>query len=290
LGAALLFFRHKKELEKYDVIHVNTSLYGALTCGIDKPMVCSVHTIQKTEYEFDPTFRNRLGVFFESPTIKNVHKFLAVSQFIADDLLRQYPNVDKNNIEILPHVAVDSDPYISFNEKSQSNGTVLASGRLVKRKNFGLLIECAKTCPNVTFILVGEGPQFEWLTVESVDVPNFYVTDYLSRRDYINLLSNSLVYVLTSKYEGYPTVVFEAMNCGTPVLSTRIPSVEEMIVEGKSGLFFSSPEEFADKLRLLIHNDEMYREIRENARSHVESMPTKKEIASKFVAVYEELL
>lgn len=293
LGATLLFLKHRRELSSFDVIHVNCSLYGALTCGINKPIVCSVHTIQKTECKFDPTFRNRLGIFFESLTIKNTSKFLVVSQFIADDLLRQYPDVDKNDVEVLPHVAVDSDPFISF-KKEKSCGvitpdteTVLASGRLVKRKNFGLLVECAKKCPNIAFILVGEGPEFEWL--KNVNLPNLRVTNYLTRKDYIHLLSNSFAYVLTSQYEGYPTVVFEAMACGIPVLSLRIPSVEEMIVDGETGLFFSGVEEFAEKLRL-IQDSELYHEIRKNARAHVESMPTKKEIASKFVEVYEELM
>jgi len=218
-------------------------------------------------------------------------KFLAVSQFIADDLLQQYPNIDKNNIEILPHVAVDSDPFISFKETQGTlSQAVLASGRLVKRKNFGLFVKCAKRCPEVTFILVGEGPELKRLEAETVGLPNLAIMNYFTRRDYARLLSNCFVYVLTSLYEGYPTVVFEAMAMGIPVLANPIPALDNIVVDEKSGLYFSSPEEFAEKLRLLIHNPKMYHEIKKNARSHVESMPTKKEIASKFVAVYEELL
>lgn len=289
LGAASLFAKHRRELAKYDVIHVNTSLYGGFTCGIKKPIVCSVHTIQKTEYILDPTFRNKLGISFEAATIKNTSKFLVVSQSIASDLLQQYPNVNKNDVEILHHVAVDSDPSISFSENSHGTA-VLASGRLVKRKNFGLFVECAKVCSEWSFVLVGDGPELEWLMVKSIMLPNLFVTKYLPRTDYAHLLSKCFVYVLTSKYEGYPTVVFEAMATGTPVLAYPIPALDDLVVDGKTGLYFSTPEDFAEKLRWLVQNHETYHEIRKNARTHIEAMPTKKEIANKFVKVYEGLL
>lgn len=289
LGAALIPYIYRKELKNYDVLHINTSLYGALAGGVGKPIVSSVHTIQKTEYELDSTIRNQIGVIFEHYTIKKATKFVVVSPHIANDLLRHYPNVDKNKIEILPHVAVDSDPFITFKEKPLHTEIVLASGRLVKRKNFGLLIECAKRCPNISFVLVGEGPELKKLETKSKRLHNFSINAYLPRKDYVNLLSNSLVYILTSKYEGYPTVVFEAMVAGTPVLANPIPALGDMIIDEKTGAYFSSPREFAEKLAMLIDNRELYFSIQRDARNYVETMPTTKEIALKFVQIYEEL-
>ena len=84
--------------------------------------------------------------------------------------------------------------------------------------------------------------------------------------------------------------MFEAMAMGTPVLAYPIPALNNLVVDGTTGLYFSTAQEFAEKLSLLLCNHEMYSEIRKNARSHVELMPTKKQIASKFVEVYEGLL
>lgn len=291
LGAVAIPYIHRKELKNYDVLHINTSLYGGFADLIGKPIVCSVHTIQKTEYKFDSSIENYLGIFFEHQTIKKTDKFITVSPSIADDLLRQYPHVDKNKIEILPHIAVDSDRFISFKEKWFFTETILASGRLVKRKNFKLFIDCAKRCPSMNFVLIGEGSERKKLIAKSKELPNFLLHKYLSRKEYGDLLSNSLAYVLTSKYEGYPTVVFEAMIAGTPVMAKPIQALNNMLIDGKTGMFFSSPEEFAEKLKMLVRdNRELYFSIQRNARKYVEAMPTTKQIASKLVAVYEELI
>jgi glycosyltransferase involved in cell wall biosynthesis len=51
--------------------------------------------------------------------------------------------------------------------------------------------------------------------------------------------------VLASWREGFPTVIGEAMACGTPVASSRVGAVEEMVMDGVTGWLYPSRDDEA---------------------------------------------
>ena len=67
------------------------------------------------------------------------------------------------------------------------------------------------------------------------------------------LLAASDVFVLSSLSEGLSTSTIEAMACGLPVVATRCGGVEDLVVDGETGLLVppGSPEAIAGALRQL---------------------------------------
>lgn len=103
---------------------------------------------------------------------------------------------------------------------------IVSAGRFVPEKGYDTLIKAFsivhESHPDYTLKLYGEGPEKENYIRLSVELG---IDDYISYPGYSHNLSkdmcNSSVYVLSSKYEGIPNSLIEAMACGIPTVSTN---------------------------------------------------------------------
>jgi glycosyltransferase involved in cell wall biosynthesis len=74
--------------------------------------------------------------------------------------------------------------------------------------------------------------------------------------------------VLASEREGLPAVVGEAMACGTPVLSSRVGGVPELVTEGETGWMFAPRDDdgLREKLDWVLEHAEAVRGLRPHVR------------------------
>jgi len=117
---------------------------------------------------------------------------------------------------------------------------ILGAGRLTAQKDFGNLLRAfsiLRQSRPARLIILGEGPEraaLQGLTgslglAEDVDMPGFAANPYA-------YMSRAAVFVLSSAWEGLPTVLIEAMACGTPVVATDCPSgPAEILVDPACG-------------------------------------------------------
>lgn len=115
---------------------------------------------------------------------------------------------------------------------------LVAAGRLVPQKGFDLLIEAISRCRGVAIQLtiLGEGALRTTLeaqaralgVVDRVHFAGFQANPYPFFRA-------ADAFVLSSRYEGFPNVVLEALACGTPVIATPAPGGVREIIEDVPG-------------------------------------------------------
>jgi glycosyltransferase involved in cell wall biosynthesis len=119
---------------------------------------------------------------------------------------------------------------------------VIAAGRLTSQKGFDMLIpafaKVVERQPGWTLRIYGDGPQrksLERLIMEHRLSNNVLLMGPVQRLD-LEMAQGSL-YVLSSRFEGLPMVMIEAMSLGLPVVSFDCPTgPAEVIEDGRSGV------------------------------------------------------
>ena len=171
---------------------------------------------------------------------------VAVSQGVADDLIERNPNISSKvttiyNPVVRPQIVEQSQTpaeHVWF-----SHGVapvVLSVGRLATAKDHVTLLKAFALVllrRRVRLVILGDGPERETLLElaerlqlsEHVYLPGFKVNPF-------TYMSKAGVFVLSSRYEGFPNVLVQAMACGTPVVSTDCRSgPREILEDGKWG-------------------------------------------------------
>jgi glycosyltransferase involved in cell wall biosynthesis len=117
---------------------------------------------------------------------------------------------------------------------------ILAVGRLTRQKNYPLLLDAfarVRQARPVRLLILGEGelrPDLEAQVArlglqDSVALPGFRANPFA-------FMSRAALFVMSSDWEGLPTVLIEAMACGAPVVATRCDSGPgEILEEGRYG-------------------------------------------------------
>jgi glycosyltransferase involved in cell wall biosynthesis len=108
--------------------------------------------------------------------------------------------------------------------------------------------------PGVTGVWVGDGELAGQIAAQAREIPSIRVLLAGQRVNVPELLPAFDVFVLSSRYEGLPTAVVEAMMCGIPVVATAVNSVGDVVVPGETGLLVppGHPALMADAIGFLL--------------------------------------
>ncbi len=171
-----------------------------------------------------------------------VDELVANSEGSADDLSRTL-NIDRGGIKVIHNPTVTDGIFERAKEsighpwlKDKEEPVIISAGRLHDQKDFSTLIKAfvsRRRKEPLKLIIFGEGEKRVELqalaeelgVMKSVSLPGFMddIHAYLSRAD---------LFVLSSRWEGLPNVLIEAMALGVPVISTDCPSGPREILEG----------------------------------------------------------
>ncbi|GIV17136.1 MAG: glycosyl transferase [Armatimonadota bacterium] len=171
---------------------------------------------------------------------------VAVSQGVADELVH-YVGIPAEKVKVIYNPIVTPELFRKAEEplehpwfREGEPPVVLGVGRLTKPKDFPTLIRAfalVRRQRPARLMILGEGEersQLEALAKElgiagDVSLPGFVQNPY-------PYMKKAAVFVLSSRWEGLPTVLVEALALGTPVVSTDCPSGSaEILDNGRLG-------------------------------------------------------
>ncbi|PIR73970.1 MAG: hypothetical protein COU35_04925 [Candidatus Magasanikbacteria bacterium CG10_big_fil_rev_8_21_14_0_10_47_10] len=132
-------------------------------------------------------------------------------------------------------------PAASHAREAHSTVRFLYIGQLEKHKGVETLIEAFRAIPtsSAELHIVGGGAALESIRTAANDMYDMHVHGRVEREDLPRLFSRMDMTVVPSLcYENSPTVIFESLAFGLPVIASNIEGVAELIQEGENGLTF----------------------------------------------------
>ena len=216
------------------------ALWSRVLAGVSTRVVVSVHNTLSQESQNATQLKRRMAPYFARLFYPWADAVVTVSEGAAEDLARL--GLSKEQIKVIYNPVVTPDLFKKITEPPDhpwfepgSPPVILGVGRLEKQKDFPTLIrafaQMHKQRP-ARLMILGEGkdrPDLEALVQElgledDVALPGFVANPFA-------YMASSAVFVLSSLYEGLPTVLIEAIAVGTRVVSTDCPSGPTEILE-----------------------------------------------------------
>ncbi len=165
-------------------------------------------------------------------------------------------------------------------------------GRFVKLKRLELLLEVAKTLPDVLFEVAG-GERIETdygrqLRSQAGQSPNVRLHGMLSRDEMVGFYRRVDCLCCTSVYEGFPNTFLEAWSCGLPVVSTFDP--DRLIARHNLGFSAQGAPDLIRSLCALRDSPELWNQVSLNARRYYLQNHAVEVAMPRFEAVFREVL
>ena len=157
-------------------------------------------------------------------------------------ILSRFPPSIRSRGRVIPNPVLNPTPVAEKRSAKSGSGALISVGRLTHQKGFDILLEAfartRKRYPSWTLTIIGDGSLRQDLEslcdrLEIAESVNFVglvddVTEYLRAAD---------LFVMASRFEGFPNALCEAMACGLPVVHTDCPSgPREIIRDGIDGV------------------------------------------------------
>lgn len=159
---------------------------------------------------------------------------------------------------------------------------LLAAGRLVEQKGFDLLLRAlpavAEVIPDVQLDIAGEGVERAALEALADDLGVTAHVEFLGhvpRADLPGHMEAARVVVMPSRFEGMPLVALEAAERGRGIVGTAVGGIDEVVVDGTTGLLVplaeveSHPETLATALVRVLSEPGLAERLGRAARDRV---------------------
>lgn len=234
---------------------------------------------------------------FSSTFDQYIDKRIVISDRLKELYINDYKinpnkiNVIRNGIDITETINEAEDGVLpTLIKKINTNSKkIVWVGRLSEEKQPLKVIEFAKKMKDYQFIIVGDGELYDDVLKDSMSIPNVILLGKLENKIVKKVISSSDVLIMTSKYEGLPVVILEALALSKPVVSTNVGAIKEIIKDGTNG-YLINPENIDQMPEKIAKAYENKRLLMENTVSSLKSGFMKSEMQSKYIEIFNSLI
>lgn len=260
LPGLVRYLRHERPRALLSAIdHANVvALWAQKLAGVPVRVVASVHSTPSRAAVNARNLRARLMPYWVRPFYPWAYAVVAVSKGVAEDLIR-VTGLPREKVKVIYNPVVTPELFAKAKEPLEhpwfapdEPPVVLGVGRLTAAKDFPTLIRAFALVRRerpARLVILGDGeerPKLEALVRELRIEADVLLAGFVDNP--YKYMRRAGVFVLSSQWEGLPTVLIEAMALGTPVVATDCPSgPREILEEGRWGKLVppGNPEKLA---------------------------------------------
>lgn len=251
------YYRYKQiknEINKYDLL-IGYTIQGGILATVFSAIsgIKSIVCERQDPYQFSKIRRVVRDILYHKAT---------GAVFQTADAQKYFSGIVKDSIVIPNFIDTESLPIPVPYEKR--NNCIVTAGRLVDAKDQLVLLkafnEIKDKAKGYKIIIYGEGP-LQGVLEDYISTHNLKndVCLYGHSMDILNDYNKSKIFVLSSKYEGYPNALLEALAMGMACISSDCPcgGPKDMIQLGQNGFLFKVGDKSElSKLLLTYINDD----------------------------------
>ena len=238
---------------------------------------------------FFPEFINQwISRIWMNSLIKNL-KLLDKFVVLTEEDSHNWPELD--NVVVIPNF-VSTIPHRKAEGKTKR---IISAGRYSYQKGFDMLIDAWSYVygrhPDWELDIYGPGDNMAYQRMADEKGLSESLHCNSSVKNIFDLYAESSIYVLSSRYEGFGLVLFEAMGTGLPVVSFACPcGPRDIIEDGVNGFLVENGnvQELAEKMCFLIEHESERLQMGKNAISSVSKFQ-KEPIMQKWIELFDSL-
>lgn len=246
---------------KYDVIHIHGDWSSLVFASVIKKIVSGTLVVFSFHGQFTSNFSHRVLLKY---FLKNVNLVFVTGY-------DSFKNINKHkhiNVYFQPSGISDVFFKNNTNHLPNTSSRVVTVANFYIVKNISFIMKIAKECPQLDFIIIGDGPEKKNLEhlITKNKLKNIFLRGYLSSDKIIEEYENSFCFLLTSFSEGTPTATLEAMALGLPIVTSSAGGIEVLVKEYKNGFVIHDfdVKKYKNAIELLHFNTKLRQNIRNN--------------------------
>lgn len=253
----------RREINFLTDIHDGSAKIGEIHFGRFK--------YREADFSFLPTFINRwITDRWMAQLDKNVKRLDRFVVLTHEDATYWK---EMTNLKVIPNpITINQGNYTSGNSKQ-----VIAVGRYTKQKGFDLLISAWKTIakkhPDWVLNIYGGGDRDAYQSIVEEHGLQNVIKCNGSVSNIAEKYQESSIFVLSSRFEGLPLVLMEAMSMGLPPVAFTCPcGPRDIIHDGEDGILCENGniEELAEGICSLIEDEQLRKEMGQKAAQNIQ--------------------
>lgn len=262
-----------------------------------KNQIVTIHdaAVYANPFNFSFIFRTWYKIVYKNIS-KYSKKIITVSTFSKKELIK-YCKVNESKVKVIyegkEHFLIKNrDSEILNKYKLVPKSYILAVSSLNPNKNFKAVINAFKKLESekIKFVIAGgTNPRIFNNKLDLSFYKNVVHVGYISDEELKELYENAFCFIYPSFYEGFGLPPLEAMACGCPVIVSNAASLPEVC--GDAALYVDpySPEDIAEKIKLLLSDDKLREELRRKGLERAKMFSWEK-CVEETIKVIEEVL